>query len=127
MSKKNNRTCVCCGKEYHFCNTCASQINEPRWRNIYCSDNCRKVFMTITDYNYKEITEEQAIQNLKESDLNSNFNESITNAINKLMNSVKKVPEEKTTEELVESEQNIDKKTGNRNKVKYQKTKTRTE
>lgn len=115
MSKKNNRTCICCGKEYYFCNTCADQIKEPRWRTIYCSDNCRKIFMTITDYNYKEITKEQAIGNLNACDLNRNYKPSIANAIKILVDSNKS-----TKQSNIEKKSTEDKKSAVTQKTKTQ-------
>lgn len=116
MSKKNNRTCICCGKEYYFCNTCADQIKEPRWKTIYCSDNCRKIFMTITDYNYKEITKEQAIKNLNACNLNGKYKTSIANAIKILVGSNK--PAKQTD---IEKES-----AGSKKAATTQKTKTQT-
>ena len=69
MSKHNNKTCILCGKKYTFCNRCEEFDNYPRWMGIYCSDNCRKIFMTVTDYKAGEITREQAIDNLNLCDL----------------------------------------------------------
>ena len=107
MSKKNNRTCVCCGKEYYFCNTCADQNKEPRWKAIYCSDNCRKIFTTITDYNYKEMTKEQAIENLNACDLNGNYKTSIANAIKTLVDTNKSAKQSNTEKESTEDKKAI--------------------
>ena len=106
-NRKNNRKCVCCGKEYYFCPSCSSSAKEPSWKTIYCSNNCRKVFMTVTDFNYKEITKEQAVENLKKCDLNYPFKASIKLAVNALVNQDQK--KEEKTKEKVGDQNNIPK------------------
>lgn len=66
---KNNRECICCGKQYRYCNTCADQILEPTWKAIYCSENCKNIFMITTNYLAGDITENQARKNYEQCDL----------------------------------------------------------
>ena len=66
---KNNKTCILCGKVYSFCNRCEEFDHLPRWMAIYCSDNCRKIFSALTEYNAGNITKEQAAAELSKCDL----------------------------------------------------------
>lgn len=66
---KNNKTCILCGKVYSFCNRCEEFDHLPRWMAIYCSDNCRKIFSALTEYNAGNITKEQAAVELSKCDL----------------------------------------------------------
>lgn len=66
---RNNKTCILCGKVYTFCNRCEEFDHLPRWMAIYCSNNCREIFMTATNYKAGEITKEQAIKRLSKCDL----------------------------------------------------------
>lgn len=53
MAKK--RICKICGKEYEYCGHCPSKnVIEP-WRNLYCSENCRKVFAIFDKYVSKKM------------------------------------------------------------------------
>lgn len=74
MVTKNNKTCILCGTKYTFCNRCDDFDHLPRWMGIYCSDNCRKIFMALTDYNANEIDKETAASILKKSDLSKKDN-----------------------------------------------------
>lgn len=66
---KNNKTCILCSKVYTFCNRCEEFDHLPRWMTIYCSENCRKIFLTLTDYNAGKLSKEQAYEVLKNCDL----------------------------------------------------------
>ena len=36
MSKRLNRTCICCGTNYRYCNRCAEDAGKPSWlRNFH--------------------------------------------------------------------------------------------
>ena len=84
---KNNRECICCGKQYRYCNTCADQITEPTWKTIYCSENCKNVFMTTTNYLAGDIDEEQARKNYEQCDLSGkeNFKQRIIEVIDTIV------------------------------------------
>ena len=85
--KKNNKTCILCGKKYTFCNRCEEFDRLPRWMGIYCSDNCRAIFNILTDYNGGHITKEEEIQKLNDCDLSyrDHFNKFNKGIIDNLM------------------------------------------
>ena len=66
-----NRTCVLCGKEYKYCNDCREYDDQPAWKNIYCSDNCRTIFNTAVDYKQGNLSLEDAYNKIKNIDLNN--------------------------------------------------------
>ena len=73
---KDNKICILCGKKYSFCNRCEEYDHLPRWMAIYCSENCKNIFNTISGYNMKLKTKEEAASALGECDLSkkSQFN-----------------------------------------------------
>jgi hypothetical protein len=44
------KKCIVCGKEYEYCGHCDKNPKINRWKNQYCSENCRDIFKTVTDY-----------------------------------------------------------------------------
>ena len=66
---RDNKTCILCKNLYTFCNRCEEFDHLPRWMALYCSNNCREIFMTATNYKAGEITKEQAIERLSKCDL----------------------------------------------------------
>lgn len=84
---KNNKVCILCGERYSFCSRCEEFDHLPRWMAIYCSDNCKKIFDTISAYNMKLKTKEEAAKILKECDLSrkSEFKESCQKYIDEIL------------------------------------------
>ena len=68
MAKKN-RTCICCSKQYSYCNTCSHDTSKPSWMNVYCSENCRTLVQTATNYNMGFIGKETSRERLKNVDI----------------------------------------------------------
>ena len=106
MKKKNNKTCVCCGTQYTYCNRCNEYINEPAWKNIFHDENCKDVFHIVSDYNGKALDKNAAITNLKNCNLTVNFNESIKKIINELVGTDKKTEETKTEKSVRKNKEN---------------------
>lgn len=65
-----NKICVTCGSGYKYCGHCNGYKKEERWRNNYCSENCRDIFKTVTDYIGKIIDIKEAKNRLSKCDLN---------------------------------------------------------
>lgn len=40
MAKGKLRTCYICNTQYNYCPRCS---NEPTWKLVYCSDNCKQI------------------------------------------------------------------------------------
>lgn len=96
---KNNKVCILCGKRYSFCSRCEEFDHLPRWMAIYCSDNCKKIFDTISAYNMKLKTKKEAAKILKECDLSrkSEFKESCQKYIDEILD----IKEESSQEVVV--------------------------
>lgn len=86
MARKSNRTCITCGKEYEYCNTCSGDRNKEAWHSIYCSENCKNVFSAVSDYLAGENTKEEAKEKLAKCDLRnkSNFKAKIVETIDEI-------------------------------------------
>lgn len=65
-----NRVCNVCGKAYEYCNNCSDNGHKGEtWRNIYCSENCKKIFDVLSAQAFNHITDKEAKEKLKELDL----------------------------------------------------------
>lgn len=84
--RKNNRTCACCGSQYTYCNTCTAHQSEPAWKSTWCSENCKDIFMIVTDFLAKEISKAEAKQMLDRCDLTdkSKFDKNIVDVISQI-------------------------------------------
>ena len=49
MAKKIFRTCICCGKQYEYCNHCG-KAQEP-WKNLYDTLACKEIMNIVSAYN----------------------------------------------------------------------------
>lgn len=56
MNHKPNRICAVCGSEYHYCHSCGHQ--DPLYKNVFCSDECRQLFHLCVSYNAGRIDDE---------------------------------------------------------------------
>lgn len=54
-----NRTCYSCGEKYHYCFSCPDDTR-PTWLFMFCCEDCRDIFNTMSDYNYNHISAEDA-------------------------------------------------------------------
>ena len=71
---KYERKCLCCGASYSYCNNCYDFRNYPLWMNSFHDENCKNIFETCTNYNFKLITKEQAKEALSKYDLSNRVN-----------------------------------------------------
>lgn len=111
MTKKNNKTCICCGTKYTYCNRCEEFDKYPIWMTLYHDENCKEIFMTAADYLAKDISKEEAKAKLEKCDLSAKdtFNKKVLEVINTVC--VEKKSPKKTTkiEESVEEKIETDK------------------
>ena len=86
MARKNNRTCIVCGKVYTYCNHCAEDSLLPVWYAIYHNENCRNLFNIAAEYLSGETTKEEAKEKFDACDLTykENLNHHIIKAINEV-------------------------------------------
>lgn len=101
MAKKNNKSCIVCGEKYTFCPTCADTKKLEMWRNIYCSENCKKIFHAASGYYAQTVSIEEVKARFDACDLSrkDKLNESYINAINVVYETKKE--EIKVEEEII--------------------------
>ena len=81
------RTCIVCGKKYRYCGNCSdNNVKKETWRNIYCSDNCKKIFEILSAQANGHITDREAYSEISKLNTNNldNFREDIKIQIKKI-------------------------------------------
>ena len=58
------RTCVICGTQYEYCGHCPNKNLIEPWRNLYCSENCQKAFIILSDYKHGRIDAKEAMDKM---------------------------------------------------------------
>lgn len=101
MAKDKTKICVCCNTIYEYCGHCDDNAKINKWKNNYCSENCREIFKTVTDYIGKLITIEEAKKRLQKQDLKICTTRQVSKVIEEIMN-YKELQKEQTK---VEDEQ----------------------
>lgn len=51
----SKRHCLTCGAEYEYCPGCARSAGKPEWMLLWDTEECMKVFDTVSGYNIKNI------------------------------------------------------------------------
>lgn len=100
MGKQNNRTCIICGKKYHFCPNCNEDSSKPTWYFIFDSQNCHDIYEVCTQYRDKEITVKQAYEKISKLDISNlkNFAESTRKQIEEIISKGKETKSVNETE-----------------------------
>ena len=97
MARKNNRKCICCGKEYFYCSgSCQDNTRKESWYAIFHDQNCHDIYDAVA--NILPIQgKEAAKEALDKCDLSNkeNFNHNIK----RLINEVYDIVEEETKDE----------------------------
>ena len=92
----NNKKCLLCGTEFKFCPTCQQKSSADAWKNIFDSENCRKIFHVACDFAQKAIDANEAKKILSECDLSNkdSFKSDIKAFVNEIINIGSNVVEE---------------------------------
>lgn len=66
-----NRTCKVCGKRYYFCSSpnCDRSKGKPMWMVMFDCENCKDIWMALSDRFWKKISDEEAVARLLALDL----------------------------------------------------------
>lgn len=81
-----DRTCLVCGRSYQYCGHCQGNKKIETWRNNYCSEDCRKVFNTCSNFEGKIISGEDAYKMLAETNVDlENVSDSVKGSVNRIM------------------------------------------
>lgn len=100
------KKCVVCGKEYEYCGHCDKNPKINRWRNQYCSENCRDILNTVTDYVGNLIDVKTAKDKLLKLNININMTKQISNYITVIMSYIEK-PKKEIKVKSIEEETKI--------------------
>ena len=72
MGKKNNRTCIICGKNCAYCPVCNSgDANKPTWYFIFDGQNCHDIYEVCTQYRDGEIDAKVAYEKISKLDISN--------------------------------------------------------
>lgn len=86
MTKKDNKTCLICGKKYSYCGTCREFAHLPSWKELVDTENCYNLFEILSAVSVGTITKEQGKAKLAECDLNQEFTKEIKKQIEDIQN-----------------------------------------
>lgn len=82
----NNRKCICCGKEYYFCNHCNSKGENTGISSDYDTDECKELSNAISGYTMKIWGKDNVKKVLDKYHITdySKYKESVTSILNDL-------------------------------------------
>ena len=106
--KKDNRTCIVCGKVYTYCPNCSSFERYPKWMNLFHDENCMKLFEIVSNYNVGASTKEKAFEQLQECDITDleNFPETVKAPIKEIL-IVQDIKNVKEASKIIEEAEDI--------------------
>ena len=56
-----NRKCIACGAEYSYCPNCSGpDRHAPYWKSQFCSEDCKTIWDTCTQFNFGKVTKAEA-------------------------------------------------------------------
>lgn len=117
MGRQNNRTCIICGKQYHYCPNCGEDAGKPTWYFVFDGQNCHDIYDVCTNYRDGKIDVAKAyelISNLDISEINS-FQEATQAQINEIIKNGKPVNRNITSTNNSEDKETNTYKSNNKN------------
>lgn len=69
MAEKNNKICIICNKEYHYCPSCHQDKNKPSWYAIFDGENCKSIYDVCTEYRDGVIDKKVAYERITKLDI----------------------------------------------------------
>lgn len=66
---KHEKICTVCNTKYQYCPNCDSYNLEPRWKFLFCSENCNEIFNTVAQFEGGAINADEARKILDKCDL----------------------------------------------------------
>ena len=89
--KQNNKNCIICGKAYTFCTNCSKFDHLPRWMGMFHSKECKDIFDTISDYQSKVCSKEEAQNRLTDAGIaNITLASPVQKIVDEIMSDYKK-------------------------------------
>ena len=117
MGRQNNRTCIICGKQYHYCPNCGEDAGKPTWYFVFDGQNCHDIYDVCTNYRDGKIDVAKAyelISNLDISEIDS-FQEATRAQINEIIKNGKPVNRNITSTNNSEDKETNTYKSNNKN------------
>lgn len=97
MARKNNRKCICCGKEYFYCSgSCQDNTRKESWYAIFHDENCHDIYDAVANILPTQ-GKDAAKEALDKCDLSNK--EKFNHNIKRLINEVYDIVEEETKDE----------------------------
>ena len=100
----HTRQCIVCNQKYDYCKACPSSKNEPTWRAIYDTEECKKVFEICSAYINKHMSKGDAVIKLKSFNLPSRLNDHYKKIVDEIMHIDKPAIKRKRTRGFVQKE-----------------------
>ena len=66
---KDIRYCQMCGEAYQYCPNCSEYDDQPRWRFMFDTENCLKIYDAINAYRTNAMDAKTAKAKLEKLDL----------------------------------------------------------
>lgn len=113
-NKKNNKTCVICGKSYSYCPSCSVDSDKPSWYFVFDGENCNEIYNICTSYRDGVIDKKVAFEKINKCDISGldNFADSTKKQIKEILmySDVKEVKKVSQTPEQPAKKSNFIKK-----------------
>ena len=77
MGKKNNRSCLICGRSYSYCPSCGADSSKPTWYFLFDCKNCLDIYDVCTEYRDNILNAKEAYEKVSKLDISKleNFND----------------------------------------------------
>lgn len=104
MADRKLRTCCTCRKTYKYCPKCQEDKDKPYYHFLFCSENCKNIYDTLSAYEDGRITASEAKMQLDKSDLTrfDDFGESYKSSIAKILTEINETVTEDNPSEIVD-------------------------
>lgn len=104
MGRKNNRTCLICHRNYHFCPTCGEDAGKPSWYAIFDGENCHEIYEVCVAYRDKIFDAKKAYEEISKLDISGlkDFNETTASQIKEIISLNEKNTKKLADEDLTE-------------------------
>lgn len=107
---KISRSCLICKENYSYCPHCGSTTGS--WNSIFCSENCREIYITLNDYEGNRLSKTETRKKLDNLDISKR-----DRYLDKFKKLLSDFDEEK------KERKNTTRKTGSSNRTKTEKSK----
>ena len=94
------RSCLVCGSKYKYCGHCNKNNIVERWKNTYCSKECRELFNTCSNFEGGLITGKEAYKIITGLNINlNNVTKAVKGSVDKIL-TYKPQPKQTTDESV---------------------------